>query len=37
MLKNALRRAANTRWGLIALLFGLPLPVVLLVWLFAGR
>ena len=37
MLEKTIRRAANTRWGLIALLFGLPLPVVLLIWLFVGR
>jgi hypothetical protein len=32
-----LKRAANTKWGLIALLLGLPLPIVLLIWLFASR
>jgi hypothetical protein len=37
MLRNSLRRAGNLRWGLIALLLGLPLPIVLLVWLFVGN
>jgi len=37
MLRNTIRRAGNTRWGLIALLLGLPLPFVLLAWLFLGR
>jgi hypothetical protein len=37
MLQRRLGRAANLRWGLIALLLGLPLPIVLLVWLFVGR
>ncbi len=37
MLRNALRRAANARWGILALLLGLPLPIVILIWLFAGR
>jgi hypothetical protein len=37
MMRNTLRRAANMKWGLIALLLGLPLPIVLLVWLFMGR
>jgi hypothetical protein len=37
MMKNAIHRAGNTRWGLIALLLGLPLPLVLLAWLFMGR
>ena len=37
MLNRVIQRAANTRWALIALLFGLPLPVVLLIWLFVGR
>jgi hypothetical protein len=30
-------RVGNTNWGLIALLFGLPIPIVILAWLFAGR
>lgn len=37
MLRNSLRRAGNLRWGLMALLLGLPLPIVLLVWLFVGN
>lgn len=36
-LRETLKRAGNTRWALIALLLGLPLPLVLLVWLFIGR
>jgi hypothetical protein len=36
MLRNALKRTANARWGLIALLLGLPLPIVFLVFLFMG-
>ena len=28
MLQNSIRRAGNMRWGLIALLLGLPLPIV---------
>ena len=37
MLHNAIRRAANTRWALVGLLLGLPLPIILLMWLFMGR
>ena len=37
MLQKTFRRIANTRWALIALLLGAPLPVVLLIWLFVGR
>jgi hypothetical protein len=37
MLRNTIRRAANMRWGLIALLLGQPLPLVILAWLFLGR
>jgi hypothetical protein len=37
MLRNTIRRAGNMRWGLIALLLGLPLPLVILAWLFLGR
>ena len=36
MLRTTLRRAGNTKWGLIALLLGLPLPVVLIIWLLMG-
>jgi len=37
MLQKTFRRAANTRWALIALLLGAPLPIILLVWLFVGH
>jgi Na+-driven multidrug efflux pump len=37
MIQNAIRRAGNTRYALIALLLGLPIPIVLLIWLFLGR
>ena len=37
MMRHAVRRAGNTRWALIALLLGLPWPIILLVWLFMGR
>jgi hypothetical protein len=37
MLTRTVRRVASMRWGLIALLLGLPLPVVILVWLFMGH
>ncbi len=37
MLRNVARRAGSMRWGLIALLLGLPLPLVILAWLFMGR
>jgi hypothetical protein len=37
MLHNTLKRAGSMRWGLIALLLGLPLPIVLIAWLFVGR
>ena len=37
MIRNTIRRAGNMRWGLVALLVGLPLPIVLLIWLFVGR
>jgi hypothetical protein len=36
MLRSITRRAGNARWGLIALLLGLPLPIVLLAFLFVG-
>jgi hypothetical protein len=36
MLQKIHERVGNTRWGLIALLLGLPLPIVILVWLFVG-
>jgi hypothetical protein len=37
MLRNTIQRAGTMRWGLIALLLGLPLPLVILAWLFLGR
>lgn len=37
MLNNITRRAGNLKWALLGLLLGLPLPVVLLIWLFVGR
>lgn len=30
------RREGNVRWGLIAMLLGLPLPIVILSFLFMG-
>ena len=36
MLRNAMQRTANARWGLVALLLGLPLPIVILAFLFGG-
>jgi hypothetical protein len=36
MLHSITRRAGNARWGLITLLLGLPLPIVILAFLFAG-
>ena len=36
MLHNAMQRTANARWGLVALLLGLPLPIVILAFLFGG-
>jgi len=36
MLRKTIHRAGNMRWGLIALLLGLPLPVVLIFCLFIG-
>lgn len=36
MLRNAVRRAGSMRWGLAALILGLPLPIVLLAFLFGG-
>jgi hypothetical protein len=37
MLRNAARRVGNWKWGLLALLLGLPLPLVILIWIFVGR
>lgn len=36
MLRERIQRVANLRWGLVALLLGLPLPIVLLAFLFGG-
>lgn len=36
MLRNGIKRLAGVRWGLAALLLGLPLPFVLLAFLFGG-
>jgi len=36
MLRAQIRRLANMRWGLIALLLGLPLPIVVIAFLFGG-
>jgi hypothetical protein len=36
MLREHSKRPGNMRWGLIALLLGLPLPIVLLAFLFMG-
>jgi hypothetical protein len=36
MLANVKKRAAGIRWGLAALLLGLPLPIVILAFLFGG-
>ena len=36
MFTSMKRRAGNARWGLIAMLMGLPLPIVLLAFLFMG-
>jgi hypothetical protein len=30
------RRSADVKWGLIALLLGLPLPIVIIAFLFIG-
>jgi hypothetical protein len=37
MVRNTLHRAGSLRWGLVALLLGLPLPLVILIWLFVGH
>ena len=36
MLNRSLKRTANFRWGLAAMLIGLPLPIVILAFLFGG-
>jgi hypothetical protein len=34
--KSLARRAGDIKWGLVALLLGLPLPIVILAFLFGG-
>lgn len=36
MIARTIRRVAGIRWGLAALLLGLPLPFVILAFLFGG-
>jgi hypothetical protein len=36
MLRNHLERAGDIKWGLLALVFGLPLPIVIIAFLFVG-
>ncbi len=36
-MQNTPRRAGDIKWGLIDLLLGLPLPIVILLWLFMNR
>ena len=36
MLAKISKRAGSMRWGLIALLLGLPLPIVIIAFLFVG-
>jgi len=36
-LREGVRRAADLRWALVALLLGLPLPIVILIRPFVGR
>jgi hypothetical protein len=36
MLRNAIKRLGNMRWGCAAMLLGLPLPLVILAFLFGG-
>jgi hypothetical protein len=37
MTRYTLKRAGDIKWGLLGLLIGLPLPIVILMWLFMGR
>jgi len=37
MPRNTVSRAGSMKWGLIALLLGLPLPIALIIWPFVGR
>jgi hypothetical protein len=36
MFRDRTAREGNVRWGLVALLLGLPLPIVLIAFLFMG-
>lgn len=36
MMLNGIRRLGNARWGCAAMLLGLPLPLVILAFLFGG-
>ncbi|CAN5548927.1 hypothetical protein BH10PLA2_BH10PLA2_07130 [soil metagenome] len=36
MLANGIKRLGNIRWGLAAMLLGLPLPFIILAFLFGG-
>lgn len=36
LLKNGFKRMGDLKWGLIALLLGLPLPIVILFFLCGG-
>jgi hypothetical protein len=36
MLRDGIKRFGGMRWGLAALLLGLPLPIVILAFLFGG-
>jgi hypothetical protein len=37
MMRTVRQRFGNLKWGLVAALLGLPLPVVIIVLLFVGR
>jgi hypothetical protein len=37
MMRNTLRLAGDMKWGLLGLLLGLPIPIVILLWLFMGH
>jgi len=36
MLRESIKRVANARWGIIALILGLPLPLIIIAFLFCG-
>jgi hypothetical protein len=36
MLRKTIQRGGDAKWGLIALLLGLPLPIVIIAFLFIG-